>query len=83
MTMNTNEVFFIVAAYEGRVSVRQEDAGSTTVYADETLAYFDTEEEANLYAKSVEASVWAEHVAVWTCPHCGHFQASQNDFCDC
>ena len=81
--MNTNEVFFTVASYEGRVSVRQERAQDTTVYGDQTLATFDTEDDANDYAKSVEAEVWAEHEADWTCPQCGHFQASQNDFCAC
>lgn len=72
---------YVVAAWEGRVSVRFEADNSTTIYMDETIGRFDTETEALEYAKEVEPDIWQEYVHSWTCERCGEFSCGRPCYC--
>lgn len=74
---------YTVNKWEGRVSVRFESESSTTVYMDETVGSFESEEEALEFASSIEAAVWADYKEAHTCPHCGYFSTNHDGWCYC
>jgi hypothetical protein len=49
---------YIVAGYEGRLSVRFVPDNSTTVYADTVVASFDNEDDAISYANKHEGAYY-------------------------
>ena len=52
---------YIVAGYQGRMNVRFVPDSSTTVYMDEELTAFDTEEEANAYVDQHEEEYYNDY----------------------
>ena len=52
---------YVVAGYQGRLSYRFVPSSSTTVYMDEELAEFDTEEEANSYIDEYEDDYYNDY----------------------
>ena len=52
---------YVVAGYQGRLSVRFVPHNSTTVYSDSEVASFDTIEEANAYADEHEPAYSAAY----------------------
>ncbi len=80
---------YVVAGYQGRLSIRFVPDNSTTVYMDEELESFDTIEEANDYVDKHEENYWQQNnqqesfdydVDYFACDCCG---ALHSNDCRC
>jgi hypothetical protein len=52
---------YVVAGYQGRLSVRFMADNSTTVYMDDEIASFDNEDDANAYVNDHEDEYYDEY----------------------
>ena len=47
-------MIYEIAVYQGNIYYRYRDVNDTTVYMDETVAFFDNEEDAKIFTDAIE-----------------------------